>query len=87
MVDEIYTKNLEELLNYFDVRKDSLVRFLKNNFKENIHYIKNTPYFNIGKHGGQNKDLYMLKNDVFEIIKDSFNLKHRYLKKLLILII
>ena len=36
-----FTKNLEELLQFFMLKKkSSMTRFLENNFKENIHYIK-----------------------------------------------
>jgi hypothetical protein len=41
-MNEIFTKNIDELVSFFGIQKYNIVRFIKNNFKENIHYIKKT---------------------------------------------
>lgn len=79
-----FTKNLDELLNIFkDSQKIRVVEFLKNNFKENVHYIKDKENNN-KKEGrwGHNKINYLLTETTFELVKNSFNLKHRYLSKI-----
>jgi len=76
----LYTRNLEELL-YIAGQKFNLVRNLTKNYKENIHYIieKNKIYNNNHKRGGQNKIHYLLTEEAFELLKNSFNLRNRYI--------
>jgi very-short-patch-repair endonuclease len=76
----LYTRNLEELL-YIAGQKFNLVRNLTKNYKENIHYIieKNKIYNNNHKRGGQNKIQYLLTEEAFELLKNSFNLRNRYI--------
>ena len=76
-----FTKNLEDLLKIHNTRKDKIVRYIKKNLKENEHFvIKKTKSTN-GR-GGHNKVIYYLSENSFELVKDSFNLKHRYLTKI-----
>lgn len=81
--DYKFIKNLEELLKIFDSQKVRLVEFLKNNFKENIHYIitKAHVHKKLGN-GGHNKINYLLTEETYNLVKNSFNLKHRYLTKI-----
>ena len=74
----LFNKNLEELLSIFKTQKVNLVNFLKNNFKENTHYIIYKNKNLLTKHGGHNKINYFVNNETFELIKNSYNLKHRY---------
>jgi len=76
-----YTHNIEELLKVFtSSKKCNLTRFLFNNFKENIHYVcQKTATIT---HGGHNKVNVMLTKDVYELIENSYNLKHRYVKRI-----
>lgn len=54
--DYKFIKNLDELLKIFDSQKVKLVQFLKNNFKENIHYIITKAYIDKKQgRGGCNK--------------------------------
>ena len=61
-------------------QKCTIVKHLIKNYKENIHYIvekdnfKNTP-----KYGGQNKIVFMLTESVYELLKNSYNLRNRYI--------
>ena len=77
-----FTRNLDELL-YLSGTKKNMVRHLRKNYRENIHYInyivekdnfKNTP-----QNGGQNKIVFMLTDSVYELLKNSYNLRNRYI--------
>jgi len=77
---ELFTRNIEELSDLTS-QKINLIRNLKKNYKENIHYIiekknnQNSKY----KRGGQNKIDYLLTEDSFEIFRNSFNLRNKYI--------
>ena len=75
----LYTRNLEELL-HITGQKFNLVRNLTKNYKENIHYIieKNKSYNN-HRRGGHNKHNYLLTEEAFDLLKNSFNLRNRYI--------
>lgn len=76
-----FTKNLEELEKIFkDSQKIRIVEFLKNNFKENVHYVMKKNINIKKKRGGHNKISYLMTEEVYEFIKNSFNLKNRYVK-------
>jgi very-short-patch-repair endonuclease len=78
-----FIKNLEEVINNFNSQKVRIVEFLKNNFKENTHYkIEKAHLDKKQGRGGHNKINYLLTNDTYELVKNSFNLKHRYLTKI-----
>jgi very-short-patch-repair endonuclease len=78
----LYTRNVEELL-YLTTQKIHIVQNLKKNYKENIHYIiennNNNNYNNIKKYGGHNKINYLLTEEAFELLKNSFNLRNKYI--------
>ena len=74
-----FTKNLDELL-YLSTQKHRLVSHLQKNYRENIHYIitKNID-LKVKQNGGQNKIIFMLNEKAFELLKNSFNLRNRYI--------
>lgn len=79
----IFCKNLEDLVPFFQTQKVTLATNLQKNFVLNKHYIKVSP----GKRsdvikGGQNKINYFLTEEAYELLKNSYNLKHRYVKKI-----
>ena len=75
-----YTHNLEELVIYLSCQKGLLTSHLKKNYKENIHYIIEYNKHNIiKKNGGQNKIDYLLTEDAFDLLKNSYNLRNRYI--------
>jgi very-short-patch-repair endonuclease len=77
----LYTRNVEELL-YLSKSKCKLVHNLKKNYKENIHYIiekNNYNNNNIKKNGGHNKINYLLTEEAFELLKNSYNLRNKYI--------
>lgn len=74
-----FIKNLDDLL-YLSTRKESLMHHLHKNYKENIHFIIKTEDFNNEKkHGGHNKKNIMLTEHAFELLKNSYNLRNRYI--------
>jgi hypothetical protein len=76
----LYTHNVEELTAYLACQKGQIVMHLKKNYKENIHYIieNNKPNI-IKQNGGQNKINFLLTEDAFELLKNSYNLRNRYI--------
>jgi very-short-patch-repair endonuclease len=73
-----FTKDLDDLL-YLSNAKCTLVRFLKKNYRVNIHYISLKNKSNLKKNGGQNKITFMLTEKTFELLQNSFNLRNRYI--------
>ena len=77
-----FTRDLEELVCHFTTKKISLIRNLEKNYRENIHYIK-YPVTADGKtkkqNGGQNRIVYMLTEEAYELFKNSFNFRIKYL--------
>ena len=75
-----FIRNLDELL-YLASRKASLTDNLKKNYKENIHYIKqdDIKHADVKKNGGQNKITYLLTEEAFELFKNSYNFRNRYI--------
>jgi len=71
-----FTKNLDDLL--YLSKKHNLTGHLKKNYKENYHYITQKNNI-IKKHGGHNKIIFMLTESTYELFKNSFNLRNRYI--------
>lgn len=81
----MFTKSIDDILLLFNSKKVKITEFLEKNFKENIHYIK---FKTIKKRengdmrGGHNKIDYLLTEETFELVKNTYNLKHRYITKI-----
>ena len=76
-----FNKNLDELIPLYG-KKGNITRHLKKNYREKIHYITekdNLTSVNNKYGGGQNKITFMLTESAFEILKNSFNLRNRYI--------
>jgi len=74
-----FTRNLDELL-YLSEQKKNIVRYLIKNYRENIHYIiEQGNSKNISKHGGHNKVIFLLTETTYELLKNSYNLRNRYI--------
>jgi hypothetical protein len=58
------------------------VKFLVKNFRENVHYVISKNIYEKGKRGGQNKINYMLTKETLELVTNTYNLKHRYIRKI-----
>ena len=72
-----FIKDLDELL-HIAGKRVNLTKHLEKNYKENVHYIKqNTPKKQC--HGGQNKIIFLLTETAFELLKNSYNFRNRYI--------
>ena len=77
-----FTRDLDELVHHFKSQKFNLQRHLERNYRENIHYIKyplKTISPDIKQHGGNNRIVYMLTEEAFELFKNSFNFRNKYI--------
>jgi very-short-patch-repair endonuclease len=72
-----FTRNIDELPHLS--RKNIIVKHLKKNYKENVHYIIENPKPKDRQHGGQNKIEYYLTEKAFELLKNTYNLRNRYI--------
>jgi len=74
----LFTCNLNDLL-YLSSQKVRIVSHLKKNYKENIHFIiENNKHKIAKKYGGQNKIDFLLTEETFELLKNSYNLRNKY---------
>ena len=74
-----FTRNLDELL-YLSNSKCAITKHLKKNYKENIHYIiEKNNFKNTLKYGGQNQMVFMLTESTCDLLKNSYNLRNRYI--------
>ena len=77
-----FTKNLDELL-YLTKHRHKIIIHLRKNYRENIHYIhyiiEQDNSKNISKQGGHNKVIFLLTETTYELLKNSYNLRNRYI--------
>ncbi len=76
-----FTHDLDDLVCHFKTQKVQLRLHLEKNYRENIHYIKYpvTADGKLNKHGGHNRIVYMLTEEAFELFKNSFNFRTKYI--------
>ena len=77
-----FTRDLEELVCHFKSQKVHLTLHLEKNYRENIHYTKSQlKVVNETKkqNGGHNRIVYMLTEEAFELLKNSFKLRSKYI--------
>jgi hypothetical protein len=77
-----FTRDLEELVCHFKSQKAHLTLHLEKNYRENIHYTKSQPKVvneTKKRNGGQNRIVYMLTEEAFELLKNSFKLRSKYI--------
>jgi hypothetical protein len=74
-----YIHNIEELAPLLNnTKKCELVKHLKKNYTENIHYIIEKNNISTLK-GGRPKTNYMLTKKTHELLKNSYNFRNRYI--------
>lgn len=77
-----FTHDLDDLVCHFKTQKHNLRLHLEKNYRENIHYIK-SPLKVVDatkkQNGGQNRIVYMLTEEAFELFKNSFNFRNKYI--------
>jgi very-short-patch-repair endonuclease len=76
---EKFTKDLDDLVPYFKCQKTNLTTNLEKNYKENLHFIKRKTTTTCKQNGGQNKIQYLLTESAFDLLKNSYNLRNRYI--------
>lgn len=81
-MEEIFIKNMDELVGLFNVKKDSLSRYVKKNFKVNVHYVEKKQNEKLNQRGGHNRIHMLLSEECYELVKNTYNLKNRYIKKI-----
>lgn len=79
-----FTRDIEEFMSIFGSSKVNLVANLKKNYQENIHYIilkgiSSSLNKNGTRNGGHNKHKIMLSESAFNLFKNSYNLRNRYI--------
>jgi len=77
-----FIKSMDDLIPLLTSQKSGLTRHLIKNYKENYHYIiDKTPYIKdpINARGGHNYKNYMLTEYTFELLKNSYNLRNKYI--------
>ena len=76
-----FTRDLDDLVSHFKTQKVQLTIHLEKNYRENIHYTKSrvTGVGDNRKHGGHNRIVYMLTEEAFELFKNSFNFRNKYI--------
>jgi hypothetical protein len=77
-----FTRDLEELVCHFKSQKVQLTLHLEKNYRVNIHYSKSplkVVHETKKQNGGQNKIVYMLTEESFELLKNSFKLRSKYI--------
>jgi len=72
-----FTHNLEDLM-HIATKKCHLVEHLKKNYREHVHYVVSKVDAG-NRHGGHNKIVFMLTQRAHDLLKNSFNLRNRYL--------
>jgi len=80
---DIFCKNLEDLLPSLNAKKFNVTYNLVRSFAKNKHYItKPAMKSSNGGRGGHNRVDYFLTEEAYELLKNSYNLKHRYVRKI-----
>ena len=77
-----FTKNVDELVDMFKAKKDSVTRFVRKNFKEGVNFIEQNQAEKLNYRGGHNRIHMLLTEDAYNLVKNTYNLKNRYIKKI-----
>lgn len=77
-----FTKNIDELVDVFNSQKINLTTFVRKNFKDGIHFIEQKQCEKLNHRGGHNRIHMLLTEDAFVLVKNTYNLKNRYIKKI-----
>ena len=81
-MQEHFVKNVDELVEEFKTQKVNLTSFVKKNLKHNVHYIQRSRPNELTRKGGQNCIHMWLTVEAFDLVKNTYNLKNRYIKKI-----
>lgn len=74
-----FCKNVTELASLLGTRKDHVLRFIKKHFAINKDYIvKYEENITRKKWGGNNEQIILLKECVYDLVKNTYNKRNRY---------
>ena len=78
-----FTIEIEVLAECLNALKQGILRYLKKNFKENVHY-KYDGYYkqDKGKQIGNNRQRILVTQNCYELVKNSYNLRNKYLTEI-----
>ena len=76
-----FNKCLDDLVGILTLHKKLLTDHLKKNYKINYHYIIDNS-IKPKTHGGQNKINYILTEEAYDLFKNSFNFRTRYITEI-----
>jgi very-short-patch-repair endonuclease len=77
-----FTKNVDELVDMFNTQKVCLTTFVRKNFKEGVNFIEQNQAEKLNYRGGHNRIHMLLTEDAYNLVKNTYNLKNRYIKKI-----
>ena len=77
-----FTKSIDECVSLFNSQKVHLTTFVKKNFKKGIHFIETKQTEKTNQRGGHNRIDMFLTDETFNLVKNSYNLKNRYIKQI-----
>ena len=78
-----FTTDIELLAECLKTNKCHILRFLKKNFKENIHYKKDGKHARIEvKRGGSNRERILVTDKCYELVKNSYDTRNKYLSEI-----
>lgn len=80
-IETKFTKSIEDLLKLHSTKKGKLLRHIKKNYKENIHYITFNNNDSTTK-GGRPKIECYITEEAFDLINISFNFRNKYIPTL-----
>ncbi|NDG19752.1 MAG: DUF559 domain-containing protein [Betaproteobacteria bacterium] len=80
-----FTNSIDSLVDELGVRKDRIKRYLFKHFQEGRDYIirKQNEGARIKSHGGHNKEQILIPESVYLLVKNNYNLKHRFIKSIM----
>ena len=77
-----FTTDIEMLAECLKTKKHNILRFLKKNFKENIHYKKDGLHARIElKRGGSNRERILVTEKCCELVKNTYDIRNKYVSE------
>ena len=81
-MQSVFTKNIDECVRLFNSQKINLTLYVKKNFKEGVHFIEKKQTDKLNQRGGHNRIHMFLTDEAFNLVKNTYNLKNRYIKQI-----
>jgi very-short-patch-repair endonuclease len=81
-MQSVFTKNIDECVSLFNSQKINLTLYVKKNFKEGVHFIEKKQTDKLNHSGGHNRIHMFLTDEAFNLVKNTYNIKNRYIKRI-----